>query len=30
VDKTALKEALKAGEEFEGIRLEQGTSLSIK
>ena len=30
VDKTALKEALKAGEEFEGIHLEQGTSLSIK
>ena len=30
VDKTELKKALNAGKVFDGIRLEQGTSLSIK
>ena len=30
IDNATLKEALKAGEEIDGARLEQGTSLSIK
>lgn len=30
IDTTSLKNALKAGEEIPGARLEQGTSLSIK
>lgn len=30
LDKNRLKEALKQGEQIEGARLEQGTSLSIK